>query len=167
MMDVESQNDKRTPKVGRGGHDPSLLLLIQALLQESRPFRITVNVGGLLISGRIIDENTWLELLQDLDTTLGDIVTKAMEASRSPPISNARFTYLQERLRWGSGLTNSQMEELDAAEQTEAQKSQFLHLAEVDIHGSGETIHLHSWRARLDCVDGYGLTTESERGHDT
>lgn len=124
---------------------------------------MTVAMGGLLISGRVVDEDTWLELQRERDPALGDVASKALQARQQPATSNARLTYLRERLRWGSGLTDAQMQELEAAEQVEAKENRFLHLTEVEIHGAGEAIRLHTWRARLDRVDGYSFTSEADR----
>lgn len=161
MKDEESHGSTTTPEINYGDHDPSLFILVHALAKGTMPHRIILGMDGLLISGRVVDENTWLKLQREQNPGLEDVISKALQASRLPSTSNARLTYLQERLRWGTGLTEAQMEELETAEQVEAQKNQFLHLAEVDIYGPGEAIRLHTWRARLDRVDGYSLAAES------
>jgi hypothetical protein len=160
MKDEDSHGSTTTPEINDGDHDPSLFILVRALAKETKPHRIILGVGGLLISGKVVDENTWLKLQREQNPALEDVISKTLQASRSPLTSNARLTYLRERLRWGTGLTEAQMEELETVEQAEAQKSQFLHLAEVNIYGPDEAIRLHTWRARLDRVDGYSLATE-------
>ena len=156
--DEQSKHEQEPQDTPQNSIDPSLPLLIHLLLKEPQPSRLMLAMGGLLIEGRAVNAETWLQAQKAQDASAGKMLEKSISVHQPGESPSPRVIYLRERLRWGSGLTEEQMQELEEADRSEPSDHQHAFLIDVKIHTAGGILSHPAWRVRLDRIDGYGLT---------
>jgi hypothetical protein len=167
-----------TGEQGQGDHsstvDGYLRFLMQQVNERGLPFRVTLSVGGAIVSGVLTSEREYFEgLTQALKIVIGRSGLRE-QYERGANITRER---LEEEGEGSEEIPTA--EELAARttdaileravggyERTEGEAPRYVHLRDVTIMTPGLQSAEHGglWRGRLEAVDGFMFGTPGSRG---
>lgn len=139
---TENQADTPTAKAGV---DRFLQTLVSIVNQTNVGVEITLNVGGLLLSGELISVKSYFEgVAREMIFTKADYTTK--EA-------------FQKTFKQACAQFQPESEEISSENQP---LPTYIHLKNArPIHADGQPLSPHKgmwWRSRLNAVDGFSLS---------
>ena len=136
--------------------DPVLADALSRITNDSR-YELICLVGGAVVRGRVVDANLWAERVEAVAGFRPLAGDSEADVGYFHPVSRPREVYLRERLRWGFGVSDEQLEELRGRP---APSGRYFHLLDVSISTSAGAMNLRSWRGHLASVDGFSIVQE-------
>ncbi len=159
---MEGENKTAQPIDEKIHGDEALPLLVRRLIERRLEHRLVVSVSGLIIIGKAVAADTWIQTADGLNSMLSTLLADVIDEAAPLMVDDPRITVLRERLRWGTGLTQSQMETLKAAEAAQAEGDLYLHLVDAILHLHHGALPVGRWRLRLASIDGFTLLDPEE-----
>jgi hypothetical protein len=154
--------------------DGYLRFLMQQVNQRGLPFRVTLSVGGAMISGVLTSEREYFEgLTQALKIVIGRSGLReqyerganvARERSEEEGVSEENIPTAEEL---AARTTEAILERLVGGyERVEGETPHYIHLRDVTIMTPGFESAEHGglWRGRLEAVDGFMFGSPGSRG---
>jgi hypothetical protein len=163
-----------TGEQGQGDHsgtvDGYLQFLMQQVNERGLPFRVTLSVGGVIVSGVLTSEREYFEgLTQALKIVIGRSGLREQyergARERAEEEGGSEETPTAEEL--AARTTDAILERVVGGyERTEEETPRYVHLRDVTIMTPGLQSAEHGglWRGRLEAVDGFMFGTPGSRG---
>ena len=164
MASEQAQGDSSVPV------DGYLQFLVQQVNQRGLPLRVTLSVGGAVVSGILIGERQYFE---GLTRALEVVIARSGLRERIEIAAERRDE--EEGAQAGSPTPEQRAAQTTRAildrivggyEASEAEARRYVHLRDVRITSPGlqQSEHGGLWRGRLDHVDGFMLGSPGTRG---
>ena len=161
---------------GQGDHagtgDGYLRFLVQQVNERRLPFRVTLSVGGAIVSGALTSEREYFEgLAQALKLVIGrsnlrEQYERGIDATRERLGQEASEERIPTAEEFATRATEAILERVVRGyDRTGDEAANYIHLRDVKILTPGlegaETGGL--WRGRLEAVDGFMFGTPGSR----
>ncbi len=163
-----------TGEQGQGDHwgtaDGYLRFLMQQVNERGLPFRVTLSVGGVIVSGVLTSEREYFEgLTQALKIVIGrsglrEQYERGVRERSEEGVGSEEVPTAEEL---AARTTDAILERVVGGyERTEGEASRYVHLRDVTIMTPGfeNAEHGGLWRGRLEAVDGFMFGTPGSRG---
>ncbi|MGN7133875.1 hypothetical protein ACTHQY_11445 [Rhodococcoides corynebacterioides] len=144
---MTTENESPTPRQLPDGVDPHLTFLVETInLYGDATWDVTLTVGGLLISGKMISGREWYQ--RQIDA----LATKNADLDMWPTATFVQFRDMYKADEWPSD-DDDQVDEQSLPDVPPTT----IHLADAFIIQSTTHANVGLWRGLLSSVDGYNF----------